>query len=152
MNIGKNLNYFKVFNDYLIGVLIKIRTPFFYLFMKTNPEYLLSKAQKKIQLAEEELMKPNEDVVSFSICNQSKSAIKILLESYLIKHNINFNDQEPLALLLERCTIHNPNFKSIDLSSFNCRNTSNSQNYCDDINKVSNCLSIAKQIEALIAN
>lgn len=120
--------------------------------MKSNPAYLISKAQKKIQFAEEELMKPNEDVVSFSVCNQSKLAIKILLESYLTKHNINFKDQEPLALLLERCTIHNSNFKSIDLSSLTCRNTPNSQNYCDGVAKVSNCLNIAKQIEALIAN
>ena len=120
--------------------------------MKTNPEYVLSKAQKKIQEAEDELMKPNEDVVAFSVCNQSKMAIKILLESYLIKNNLNFNEQEPLALLLERCATYNPNFKSIDLSNMNCRNTPNSQNYCDDIAKVSSCLTVAKQIEKLIAN
>lgn len=120
--------------------------------MKINPDYLLSKAQKKIQLAEDELMKPKEDVVSYGVCNHSKLAIKILLESYLIKHNIAFNEQESVALLFERCTLHNPDFKSISINEINCRNTPNSQNYCEEISKVSNCLTVAKQIEALLAN
>jgi len=115
-------------------------------------EFLKNKAIKKIQNAEKELMKPKEDVVSFSVCSNSRLAIQQLLESYLLNNNITIKKQESLALLLERCVNINPKFKAIDLSEVDCRYNSTNHNYCSSINTVTNCLDIAKQIEALLNN
>lgn len=113
---------------------------------------LINKAQKKIEEAEEALMKPQEDVIAFGVCNNSRLAIRILLESYLRKYNITFNSQESLELLMERCIILNPDFKSVNINEINCRHDQNSQNYCEDQHKLDSCLTVAKQIELLVAN
>ncbi|NQW37424.1 MAG: hypothetical protein HQ471_10505 [Flavobacteriales bacterium] len=120
--------------------------------MNKNPDYLFSKAQKKVAIAEQELLKPSTDIIPFSICSHSRSAIQLLLESYLIKNNISINENESLALLLERCIVYNPKFKTIDLSNIDCKNNATNSSYCSDINKVSSCLLTAKEIEALIKN
>jgi len=117
-----------------------------------NSEFLKQKALKKIKLAEDELMKPNEDVVSHSVCSNSRLAIQQLLESYLLNNNIKIQKKESLALLLERCIILNSKFKTINLSNLECRHNANNQNYCSDVGKVSSCLTVAKQIELLLNN
>jgi len=115
-----------------------------------DSEFLKKRAQKEIQKAEEELMKPKEDVVSFSVCANSRLAMQQLLESYLLKNNILIKKHEPLALLLERCIKLNPKFKTIDFSNVDCRYNANNKNYCSGLDKVNNCLNIAKQIEDLL--
>jgi len=120
--------------------------------LKQKSEILKQKALKKIANANAELMKPKEDVVSFSVCLNSKLAIQQLLESYLLKNNIQIKKQESLALLLERCVTHNQKFKTIDLSNVDCRYNSNNHNYCSGLEKVTNCLDVAKQIELLLNN
>jgi len=115
-------------------------------------ELLKQKALRKLEDATKELMKPLEDVVSFSICSNSKLAIKLLLESYLLKNNIQIKNKESIALLLERCVRHNPKFKTIDLSRVDCRYNLNNHNYCSGLEQVANCLDIAKQIESLLNN
>jgi len=120
--------------------------------LKQKSEILKQKALKKIAIANAELMKPQEDVVSFSICLNSKLAMQQLLESYLLKNNIQIKKQESLALLLERCIILNPKFTTIDLSNVNCRNNTTNKNYCSDVSKVGSCLKVTKQIESLLNN
>jgi len=118
--------------------------------MKVTPDSLKAKAQKKIQLADEEFMKPQEDVISFSICTNSRLAIQLLFESELLQYGIPVKKNESIALLLERCIMLNPDFKTIDLSKVDCRHNPNNHNYCSDLDKVGSCFNIAKQVEALL--
>jgi len=97
-------------------------------------------------------MKPHNDIVSFSVCNNSKLAIKLLLESYLIKNNFSIDKNESLALLLERCSLIDPKFKSVSLSKIDCRHNTNNNSYCSSVDKVSACYNTAKEIELLIKN
>lgn len=120
--------------------------------MKDISEKLFSKAQNKINLAEQNLMKPKEDIVSFSVCIHSRTAIQFLLESYLIKNNVPIKEKESIALLLERCIIYNSKFKAIDFTKIDCRHNTTNHGYCNSIDKVSNCLLVAKQIEELLVN
>jgi hypothetical protein len=120
--------------------------------MTNNSKQILAKAIKKIDSANEELMKPHDAIVSYAVCNNSKVAIKLLLESYLIKNNFSIDKNESLALLLERCILIDKKFKSVDLSKINCRHNTTSSSYCSSVAKVSACYDTAREIELLIKN
>lgn len=120
--------------------------------MNTNSKHILAKAIKKIDNANEELMKPHDAIVSYAVCNNSKLAIKLLLESYLVKNNSNIDKNESLALLLERCILIDKKFKSVNLSKIDCRHNTNNNSYCSSVDKVSSCYNTAKEIELLIKN
>lgn len=120
--------------------------------MENNSKQFLAKALNKIDSANEELMKPHDAIISYSVCTNSKLAIKLLLESYLAKNNIPINKGESIALLLERCIILDKKFKSVDLSKINCRHNTSSSSYCSSVEKVSACYNTAKEIELLIKN
>lgn len=120
--------------------------------MSNNSKQILEKAIKNIESANEELMKPHDAIISYSVCTNSKLAIKFLLESYLIKNSISINKNESLALLLERCIILDEKFKSVDLSKINCRHNTSSTSYCSSVEKVNACYDTAKEIELLIKN
>ncbi len=120
--------------------------------MNKKSNLLLSKARDKVARANQELMKPHTDIVSFSVCTNARLAIQLLLESYLIKNNVPIKENESLALLLERCILHDKKFKNIDISKMECRHNTTNGAYCSSINKVSYCYNTAKEIEALIKN
>ena len=118
--------------------------------MDNISKHILAKAIKKIDSANEELMKPQDAIVSYAVCNNSKLAIKLLLESYLIKNNFPIDKNESLALLLERCILIDTKFKLVDLSKIDCRHNVNNNSYCSGVEKVSACYDTAKEIEQLI--
>ncbi len=120
--------------------------------MKQKSDSLLSKGIKKVNLAEEELMKPHNDIVSFSVCSNARSSIHLLLESYLLKHKIPFKEQESIALLLERCALNDKRFKSVDITNIDCRHTATKESYCSGVDKVNSCYNTAKKIEELVLN
>lgn len=108
------------------------------------------KASKDIREANQELYKPEEDVVSFVVCKNSLGAIENYLKGYLASRGFNTSSDETIGALMDRCRMLDKNFQSIKVEAIDCRNTKEDNLHCDEISKFSACYNVADQLENLL--
>jgi len=118
--------------------------------MKDRAEALLKEAVKKIGEANEELCRPEEDVVSVMVCKKAQRATENFLRGFLLKNNVEPGIEKTLDELLEKCLIINPNFSKVDLSHFDCRSAKLSSRQCNEVSKVSSCFVSASSLETFL--
>ncbi len=115
--------------------------------MKSRSKAFLDEAEKKLQEAKEEMFKPKEDMVSYSVCKKSQIAIENYLKGYLTKNHIEISQDETVATLFNKCVAFNKKFKEVDLSEISCRNHIIDSRYCSEIPKVAGCLDTADALD-----
>jgi len=118
--------------------------------MKSRSKAFLDEAEKKLQEAKEEMFKPAEDMVSYSICKNSQIAIENFLKGYLTQNNIELNPNETISSLYVKCVLFNENFKSVDLNAVSCKHHIIDSLYCSEIPKVSACLDAADNLDTYL--
>lgn len=118
--------------------------------MKSRSEAFFKEASKKLKTAKEELFKPAEDIVSYSVCKNAQFAIENFLKGYLTKNNIELQPDETIASLYEKCVGIDKNFNTIDLSAIGCKNNAIDSRYCSEINSVSACFDTADNIDTYL--
>jgi len=118
--------------------------------MKKNQDPLFEKAQEKLSLANKELFKPEEDVVSYMVCKNSQIAIEAYLKGYLSHRGFESHEKEHLEGLLIRCKELDNRFNNIDLNVIDCKTSNFENNYCSEVNKVSSCFDVADSIDTLL--
>lgn len=111
--------------------------------MKNRAIGLFDEAIKKLNEADQELSRPEEDVVSYLVCRNAQAAIENFLKGYLLQNGIEPGNSENIQALYEKCMSINPRFKEVDLSEFKCKAYKADSRSCTDTGKVSNCLNIA---------
>jgi hypothetical protein len=108
-------------------------------------------AEQAIDVASAELQRPNEDVVAFVVCNNAANAVRYLLQSYLAIHHVPFGKGTGLNELIALCKKHNPYFGTFNFDPFKCKAYNiDSQHYCLDVKRVSECLDLAVQLRNFI--
>jgi HEPN domain-containing protein len=110
----------------------------------------LSEADKNLELAKEELMKPSEDLLGFSVCKNSQFAIENYLKGFLLKNNIEISMEDTMASLYDKCENVDPDFKTIEMSAIACKGNTIDARYCTDINTVSACFDTADTIDTFL--
>src|SRR5680860_575801 len=80
--------------------------------MKSRSEAFFKEASKKLKSAKEELFKPAEDIVSYSVCKNAQFAIENFLKGYLTKNNIELQQNETINSLYDKCVSIDKNFTS----------------------------------------
>ena len=118
--------------------------------MKNRAKALFNDAIKKVKEADEELCRPEEDVVSVLICKKSQRATEGFLKGYLLYNGIDPSESNTLEDLYKQCKAFNKNFKNIDLSSFECKALDFDARQCDEISKVSNCYTTAEKLDTFL--
>lgn len=118
--------------------------------MKDETNKLFNKAVKKLHEANEELFRPEEDVVSYVVCKNSQKAIVNYLKGYLIEKGANPDYYETIDQLYEQCKKINKRFEAIDLSEFDCRSQNLSSKYCEEVSKVSSCFEAANHLDTFL--
>ncbi len=118
--------------------------------MKSRSEAFFKEASKKLTTAKEELFKPAEDIVSYSVCKNAQFAIENFLKGYLTKNNIELQPNETIASLYDKCVSVDKNFDTIDLSALACKNHAIDSRYCSEINLVSACFDTADSIDTYL--
>ncbi|HEY9168120.1 MAG TPA: HEPN domain-containing protein [Lutibacter sp.] len=118
--------------------------------MKSRSEAYFKEAEKKLKSAKEELFKPAEDIVSYSVCKNAQFAIENFLKGYLTKNNIELQPNETIASLYDKCASIDKHFKSIDLNAIGCKNHAIDSRYCSEINSVSACFDTADNIDTYL--
>ena len=118
--------------------------------MKTRSKAFLDEAEKKLHEAKEEMFKPEEDMVSYSVCKNSQIAIENYLKGYLTQNNIEIGKDETIDTLYNKCLALNEKFKDVDLSAISCRHHIIDSRYCSEIPKVSACLDTADALDTYL--
>ncbi len=118
--------------------------------MSSRSEAFFNEATKKLQLAKEELLKPAEDIVSFSVCKNSQFAIENFLKGVLIKNDVEIDVKDTIGLLYDKCLTVDKNFKGIELSAIGCKDHAIDSRYCSEINSVSCCFDAADDIDTYL--
>ena len=107
-------------------------------------------AKNKLKIANEELFKPEEDVVSYLVCKNSQYAIEAYLKGYLNHRGFETHDKETLEGLYERCISLDTKFNKIEIGVIDCRASTIDSHYCTDVNKVSSCFDTADSLDTLL--
>ncbi|NOR26924.1 MAG: HEPN domain-containing protein [Lutibacter sp.] len=118
--------------------------------MKSRSEAFLKEATKKLETAKEELFKPAEDFVSYSVCKNSQFAIENYLKGFLTKNEVTLQPNETIETLYNKCVEIDSNFKQIEMGAIGCKNHAIDSRYCSEINSVSACYDIADNIDTYL--
>lgn len=115
--------------------------------MKTKTNKLFDNAIEKLNEASEELFRPEEDVVTYSVCKNAQYAIENFLKGFLVNNGIDPSNIKTINELYEQCKTINKKFENIDLSDFSCKSKEIDSRYCNELKKVSNCFDIADGLD-----
>lgn len=116
--------------------------------MENDSTKLFNEAVKKLHEANEELCRPEEDVVSYLVCKNSQVAIENFLKGYLLSKGIDPQDYKNINNLYEQCVAINPRFGDLDLAGFTCKTHALDSRSCSGTEKVSKCYEIAGSLDA----
>tara|TARA_R110002049_G_scaffold135233_5_gene294778 strand:+ start:8414 stop:8791 length:378 start_codon:yes stop_codon:yes gene_type:complete len=108
-------------------------------------------AAQKLNQANKELFKPEEDIVTYLVCKNSQYAIENYLKGYLLKKGIEPNEHETIESLYKQCKKINKGFENIDLSDFNCKSSPDLESkFCNDVSKVNKCFDAADELDTFL--
>jgi hypothetical protein len=113
----------------------------------------LKHALKSFQIAEAELNRPSEDMVTLCACQHMRNSVNDFLESFLAGKSIDIIEDKTFDELIQYCTRVDAQFKAIDSSCFLC-NMNNTKNvtakYCLSPKKVNECFVEARMLKNLV--
>jgi len=115
--------------------------------MKAKDNKFFDHAIEKLNEANQELYRPEEDMVSFLVCKNSQYAIENYLKGYLLQQGVEPGNYKTIDVLFEECKKFNKNFEKVNLSEFDCKAQSMDERNCNEIPKVSNCFKIAESLD-----
>ncbi|MGB8704602.1 MAG: HEPN domain-containing protein [Gillisia sp.] len=118
--------------------------------METKARGLFKEAFQKLEAANEELCRPEEDVVSYLVCRHSQIAIENFLKGYLLKNNIEPKENETVSSLYNKCLELNHKFREIDLTNFTCKSYKPDSRSCSSIPKVNGCFEVAGSLNSFL--
>ena len=118
--------------------------------MKSRSSAFFNEATKNLQLAKNELFKPSEDIVTYSICKNAQFAIENYLKGFLIKNEVEIALSDTIATLYDKCIAIDKNFKNIDINTIGCKDHAIDSRYCSEINSVSACFDTADNIDTYL--
>ena len=118
--------------------------------MKDKANELFDDAIEKLNDANEEFFKPEEDVVSYMVCKNAQFAVENFLKGYLLKNGVDPNAYKTIDSLYEQCIKINPKFKKVELSDFECKSHEMDSRYCEEVSKVSSCFAAADNLDTFL--
>ena len=121
---------------------------------------LFQMADKDLEQANEELYRPAEDVVTYSVCVYSRRALhnflKCLYMLYADENGDTVKEQPTIDEMITYCGRYNDHLKSIDFSSLDCKcqedihKNQKEPYYCNDVDKVDYCRTLAEDVRELL--
>ena len=117
--------------------------------MEFNATALFDKAVEKLREANDELCRPEEDVVAPVVCKNSQEAILNYLRGYLLTKGITPDEGASIDRLYEKCRSINSHFEKINLSGFECDVHVESR-FCTGAESQSRCFNIADSLDGFL--
>ncbi len=113
----------------------------------TAKEYF-DEASSKLSQASAELYRPEEDVVTYLVCQNSHVAIENYLKGFLIKNDINPDSYQTVDNLYAECKKVNSKFEEVNLEGHSCNPHADDDRYCDS--NVSRCYELAINLDGFL--
>jgi HEPN domain-containing protein len=118
--------------------------------MEKDVSKYFREAVSKLKEANQELFKPEEDVVTYLVCKKAQHAIENYLKGYLLKNGIDYSGFDSIESMYQECVRLNEEFKKVDLTNFTCNYIETDMGYCNNFSEVSNCYKLADGLDALM--
>ena len=115
----------------------------------TEIKTIFEQGDQFLDLAQEEMNRPAEDVVSYMVCRSVRASISHYLKGFLLENKVAFSEDEALDVLLEKSQTIDSNFKNIDLSPLKF---TKDYEYSAEIDQMGACINIANLTRGLIQN
>lgn len=104
-------------------------------------------ADQHIKAAKSELNRPAEDVVPFMVCRSARYAITNYLKGFLLKNEIEFDEEASVETLREKCLAIDDKFKTFDLSAITF---AKDDEYSAEFDEMENSIDLAEQAKQLV--
>jgi HEPN domain-containing protein len=118
--------------------------------MSSRSQAFFDEATKKLDFAKEELFKPEEDIVRYSVCKNAQYAVENFLKGFLIQNEVDIELDDTLDKLYRKCLDIDAQFAEIDLHAITCRSHAIDTRYCAELDKVTGCFDTADQLDTLL--
>ena len=116
--------------------------------MEIAANTFFEEAKSKLKQASDELYRPEEDVVTYLVCQNSHIAIENYLKGFLVQHEIDLRDYQDVDSMYTKCRELNRNFEQINLSGHACDSHVEGSDYCNS--KVSRCYELANNLDSFM--
>ena len=113
----------------------------------------LRQASRELKIAEVELSRPYEDVVTLSACQSVRSSMKKMMHYYLQVHDISKDMNDSLDELMGECIKFNPAFAQVDIEHIECKGLDHEKcdgKYCLSIDSVNSCRLEANKLQEVV--
>lgn len=113
---------------------------------------LFQQAIARLDFVNDELNRPEEDVMTFAICHQTRSIMADLLSSYLLEKGKDISSASDLETLQALTREVDARFARLDLTAMYCHpgKLQGEEAYCMDMQRVGSCLRIANQLADMV--
>ncbi|TGV02139.1 hypothetical protein [Flavivirga rizhaonensis] len=115
--------------------------------MDTN-ETKFEQADQFLELAQEEMNRPAEDVVPYMVCRSVRKCISCYLMGFLLKNEVTFDEEETVEVLLKKCQAINSEFNNFDLSPITF---TKDYEYSAEFYQMENCIDLANYTKELVS-
>ena len=118
--------------------------------MKEKAKRLFDEAIQKLREANDELCRPEEDVVRSLVCSNSHDAIEKFLRGFLALNAVQADETESIERLYERCRALNRHFEAFDLAGFDCNAHKEESRFHNQPTELSHCFDIADSLDTFL--
>ena len=118
--------------------------------MLNKASQLFDDAIQKLRDANDELCRPEEDVVNSLVCSNAHSAIENYLKGFLELNGISTQDEESIDSLYQKCKSINPHFEEVHLSGFHCNDHKDESRFGNESSSFSRCFDIADSLDTFL--
>lgn len=109
-----------------------------------------TKGEEEFRRADREMYKPEEDIVSLVVCRGTLGSIENYLKGFLALRGFETRNDENVGDLMERCRMLDKKFNGIRIEAIDCRNQTDSDLHCEEIEKLGACYQVADQLDTLM--
>ena len=118
--------------------------------MKDTADKLFQEAIQKLREANDELCRPEEDVVRSLVCSNAHIAIEKYLTGFLLLNSINPGEDKTIDDLYEQCKTINRHFEEVNLSGFECNAHKEESRFHNDPSELTRCFDIADSLDTFL--
>ncbi|PCI00043.1 MAG: hypothetical protein COB81_09660 [Flavobacteriaceae bacterium] len=118
--------------------------------MKLRSDAFFKEGVKKLKQANEELFKPEEDIVAYSVCKNSQFSLDNLLRGFLLSNKIDPSQDDSIESLLKKCIKIDAKFEKIDIGMITCSGHKIDSRYCTGVKTVLACFDAADSVDTLL--
>ncbi|NNF81685.1 MAG: HEPN domain-containing protein [Flavobacteriaceae bacterium] len=116
--------------------------------MNMTAKTFYEEAGKKLSQASEELYRPEEDVVTYLVCQSSHLAIENYLKGFLIQNEVNPESFSSVDEMFSECKKINSKFAEVNLEGHSFEPHTDESRYCDS--RVSRCYELANSLDTFL--